>query len=126
MGRMKKVNKLNITGTIQPIFSILSPWIWENNWLLNENYWDALDIINQGHSKGNDLQCCLNILERILQDFDHNDGIATGNKKVLSSDLENVGQVHHLQKSLYLSYYTKGFHQTFIETKAESSAMNID
>ena len=27
-------------------------------------------------------------------------------KKVLSSDLENVGQGHHLQESLYFSYNT--------------------
>ena len=34
-------------------FFILSPYVWENNGLLNKNYWDDLDIIDQGHSKGN-------------------------------------------------------------------------
>ena len=47
-------------------------------------------------------------------------------KNVLTSDLENIGQGHHLQKSLYLSYYTNDFYQTFIKMKAESSAINID
>ena len=28
-------------------------FFWENNGLLNKNYWDHLDIIDQGHSKGN-------------------------------------------------------------------------
>ena len=36
-------------------------------------------------------------------------------KNVLSSDLENVGQGHHLHKSLYLSYYTTDFYHTFIQ-----------
>ena len=37
-------------------------------------------------------------------------------QNVWSSDLENVGQGHHLQKSLYLSYYINDdFYQTFIE-----------
>ena len=45
---------------------------------------------------------------------------------MLSSDLENVGQGHHLQKSLFLSYYTNDMYQTFLVMKAESSAINID
>ena len=49
----------NISGTIQPIFFILSPYVWKNNWLLNKNYWDDLDIIDQGHSKCNVWQFCL-------------------------------------------------------------------
>ena len=49
-----------------------------------------------------------------------------GNKNVLSSDLENVSQGHHLQKSRYLTCYTNDLYQTFIETKAVSSAINID
>ena len=32
-------------------------------------------------------------------------------KKVISADLSNVGQGHHLQKS-YLGYYTATFNQT--------------
>ena len=40
---------------------------------------------------------------------DNNDGIVTGNV----SDLENVGQGHHLQKSPYLSYYTINFLPNF-------------
>ena len=39
-------------------------------------------------------------------------------KKYLSSDLENGGQGHHLQKSLYLSYFKTDFYQTFIEMMA--------
>ena len=34
------------------------------------------------------------------------------NKSVISADLENVGQDHHLQKS-YLGYYTADFNQSF-------------
>ena len=41
----------------QPIFFIFSPCVWENNGLLNKSYWDELDIIDQGHSKGNVWQC---------------------------------------------------------------------
>ena len=46
--------------------------------------------------------------------------------KVWSSDLENVGQGHDLQKALHIIYYTNDFYQTFIEMTAESSAINID
>ena len=49
----KKVEKSNISGTSPPMFFNLSPCVSLNNGLLNENYWDDLDIINQGHSKGN-------------------------------------------------------------------------
>ena len=52
MGCMKNVITSNISGTMTPIFFILSPYVWENNGLLNKNYWDDLDIIDQGHSKG--------------------------------------------------------------------------
>ena len=45
----KKVKALNISATIQLIFFLLSPCIWENNGLLNKNYWDGLDIIGQDH-----------------------------------------------------------------------------
>ena len=38
---------------MQPLFFILSPCLRENNGLLNKNYWDNLDIIDQDHSKGN-------------------------------------------------------------------------
>ena len=46
----------NISGPIQPHFFILSPCVWENNWLLNKNYWDDLDIRDQRLSKGNATQ----------------------------------------------------------------------
>ena len=39
-------------------------------------------------------------------------------KYMLSSYLKNVGHGHHLQKSLYLSYYTTDFYQTFTEIMA--------
>ena len=49
-----------------------------------------------------------------------------GKNKVLSSNLENVGQGHNLQKWMYLSYYTNDSYQSFVEMKAESSVKNID
>ena len=39
--------------------------------------------------------------------------------------LKDVGQGYHLQKSLYLSYYTNDFNQTVIKMKAESRAIII-
>ena len=48
-----------------------------------------------------------------------------GNKKVLSSDLENVGQGQHTQIAASQLLYER-FYQTFIEMNAESSAINID
>ena len=36
-----------------------------------------------------------------------------GNKNVLSADLQNVGQFHPLQKSLYLGYFRTDFYQSF-------------
>ena len=36
----------NISGTMEPIFFILSPYFWENNRLLNKNYWDDLAIVD--------------------------------------------------------------------------------
>ena len=47
-------------------------------------------------------------------------------KNDLSSDLENVSQGRHLQKALYLSYYTtESFYQTFIEMMAVWPATKI-
>ena len=54
----KNVKTLNISGTMPQIFFILSPCVWENE-ILNKNYWDDLDIIDQGHSKGNVSHFCL-------------------------------------------------------------------
>ena len=110
-------------------FLILSPYVWERNGLLNQNYWDDFDIIDQGHSKDNFSQFFL-YLGNLWTNFNK---ISTtmmeswpATKKVLSSDLDNVDQVHHLQKSLYLRYYTNDFYQTFIEMKARSSFINMD
>ena len=36
-----------------------------------------------------------------------------GNKNVISADLENVSEGHHLQKSLYLGNYTAYCNKTF-------------
>ena len=47
-----KGKTLNICGTMPPILFI--PW--ENNWLLNKNSLDDLEITDQGHSKGKVLQ----------------------------------------------------------------------
>ena len=44
-------------------------------------------------------------------------------KNVTPSDLENVGQCHHLQNLLYLSYYLTNFYQSFIEMMAMWSAI---
>ena len=40
---------------------IHSPYVWENYGILNRNYWNDLDIIHQGYSKGNISQFCLYI-----------------------------------------------------------------
>ena len=39
----KQVKTSNISGAMQPIFSILFPCVWENNGILNKNYWDDLE-----------------------------------------------------------------------------------
>ena len=41
------------------------------------------------------------------------------NKNIISADLENVGQSHRLEKSLYLGSYTTDFNQTFKEMQLE-------
>ena len=64
-------------------------------------------------------------LKQFEPDFDLSDGMVTGNKKVLSSDLENVGQGHHLQKSLYVSYYANDLYQTYINTMTMWPATKI-
>ena len=33
------------TSNICDYSTILSPCVWENNWLINKNYWDELDVI---------------------------------------------------------------------------------
>ena len=88
-----------------------------NNGLLNKNYWDDFDNIDQGHSKGNVLQRCLflcyswtNLTKFRPQWWQH-----VQQQIILSSDLKNVGQGHHLQKSLKFSNYTTDICQTFIE-----------
>ena len=72
-----------------------------------KNYGDDLDIIDRGHCKGNISQFCL-YLGYPWTNFNQ---ISTtmmaswlATQKVISSDLENVDQGHHLQKILYLSY----------------------
>ena len=43
-----------------PPISLFFRHVWKNNGLLlNNNYWDDLDIIDQGYSKGNVSQFCL-------------------------------------------------------------------
>ena len=51
MGCMKKMKTSNISGTMQPIFFILLPCVWENNGLLNNRYGQDFDITDKGHSK---------------------------------------------------------------------------
>ena len=51
MGKMKTSN---ISGNSFSIF--FHNVSWKNNRLFNINYWDDLDIIDQGHSHGNVLQ----------------------------------------------------------------------
>ena len=56
---MEQVKKSNISCTLPPSFFILSPCACENNWLLNKNVCDDLDVIDRGHSNGNVSQFCL-------------------------------------------------------------------
>ena len=57
----QKVKISNISGNMQQIFFIFLPCVWKDNGLLNKIYWYDLDIIDQGHIKGNILQFCLYI-----------------------------------------------------------------
>ena len=41
----KKGKNSNIYGTMPPIVFFLSPCVWENNRILNKNYWDDLDKV---------------------------------------------------------------------------------
>ena len=53
------VKTSNISGKMQPILFIRSPRVWKNNVILKNDYWDDLNIIDQGHNKGNVSQFCL-------------------------------------------------------------------
>ena len=55
MGCMEKVKTSDISRTMPWIIFILLPYVWKNNWILNENYWDDLDVKDQG----NDSHFCL-------------------------------------------------------------------
>ena len=48
----KKVKTFHISGTIPPIFLNLSGsrYVWNNNGLNNNNYWDDLESINESQS----------------------------------------------------------------------------
>ena len=46
-------------------------------------------------------------------------------KNVLAVDLLNVGQGHHLQKSLYIGYYTADFNKTFIKMMQLSAGIRL-
>ena len=110
---LKKSEKSNISDDMQLFFLIVITVFWKNDVLLHKNYRDDRDIINQDHGKGNFSQFCLylgyprtnftNIFITIMA--------SCPAKKVLSSDIENVGQGHYLKKSLYVSYYANGFYQ---------------
>ena len=125
-----KVKTSNISGTMPKIFIILSPYAWKNNVLENKNYYDDLDIIDQGHSKGYISQFWLYIGYSLTNFIIISTTMmvsyiaASNNKNVISSDLENVGQSHHLQKWLYLSYYMTDFCQNLIEMMAMLSNKN--
>ena len=45
------------------------------------------------------------LYDQFLTTFDRNDDNVAWNKDIISADLENVGQVHCLQNSLYHGYY---------------------
>ena len=105
---MENVKTSKISSTMQPTFFILSPYVWENNGLLNKNYWDDFDIIDQSHSKGNISQFCLyfgyswtdfNTVSTTMM------ASRTARKIVILPDLENIGQSDNLQKLLFLRYY---------------------
>ena len=48
-----------------------------------------------------------------------------GNKKYISSDHENEGQGHCLQKSIYLTYYTNDFNKIFTKIIELMSGTNL-
>ena len=52
------------------------------------------------------------LYDRCLPIIHTNDGTVTSHKNIIYADLENVGQGHYLQKSLYLGYYTTDFNQS--------------
>ena len=111
----KNMKTVNISGTMLPVFFNLSPWVWDNNGLLNKYYWDDFDVVDQGHSDeglnvsqlllclGNTWTNCNKISIKIIASWSA--------QKVYG--FENVGQGHHLQTSLYLSYYTTDVYKTF-------------
>ena len=95
----KKFKKIDYLCIVPPIFFILSRYVWENNGLLNKNYWDDLEVIDQGHGYGNISEFYL-YLGYPWTNFNK---ISTtmmasrpATKNVLSFDLKNVGHGHHL------------------------------
>ena len=97
----KKVKISKISGSMPPIFFILLPCFWEHNRLLNKNYWNDFDIIDQGHGNGKFSKFCLHLrypwtnFNTISTTMKASRPATTTN--VLSSDLESVGQGHHLK-----------------------------
>ena len=53
------------------------------------------------------------LYDQLLPHCHTNDGTVVNNKNIISADFENASQGHHLQKPLYLGYYTDDFNQTF-------------
>ena len=77
--------------------------------LLNKNYCDYIDIIDQGAITFNNFAYISAILGPILTgvrpQWCHRDW----QQKMSWSDLQNLGQGHDLQKYMYISYYTTDF-----------------
>ena len=93
-----------ISGTLPPIIFFLPPYVSENNWLLNKNDWDDLDIIDQGHSDDNISKLFLYLgypwtnFNKTLTTMMASMSATRKKRNVISSDLDNVGQGHHLHK----------------------------
>ena len=149
-----KVTTSNISGALPPIFFIVSPCVWEDDRLLNENYWGYLDIIDHAHSKytsrhfaylGYPSTILTNfwrqfqtascqqqkriissylenvakiavsqlLYDRSLPIFYGTDGNVVGDKNVISADLENIGQGHHLKKIIISQLLYTDFNHYF-------------
>ena len=67
-----------------------------NIWILNKNYLNDLDIIDQDNSKGNVPQFCL-YLDNPWTNFNIIFTTMMASRPATKTDHENVGQGHHLQ-----------------------------
>ena len=77
-----------------------------------------LEIVGSHHLQKN---CCIStIIWPIFTKLSLNYSTEASSQNAISADLENVGQVHHLQKSLQVGYYMINFNQTHQNDAAET------